>query len=379
MKLILVFAVALAFLGIDKAYPQDRACLTLRINPTKVQEQKISDLADSVYFRCLKMPSDMFFSEIRKIIIKESRIYILDISQVGQAKIFCFDISGDFQYVIDKQGKGPGEYTYIYDFSLSESSIVLAVFPKGLMYYDKTTGKFKKTITVPEDASLQIIEMLNNHTIVMSAGRYQRNTSHHQLKIYDIEQKKYVFEGIPFENPALMIGATYRRLFFYNNMLSYLPMYCQTVYRVSMGNRNFTLTPSFKLDFGKYWIDEDLLANSYEEREHFFKNGQKYIHTAEVFESDFSIYVHYSFRGEQYIYLYDKQTRKHLNISRFTDNGIGWINKPVATYKNWVVNIISPVSLEEHEITPNDDLNKQIAMTDDIGRPILVFARFRIK
>ena len=272
MKLIIAFAVAFAFLGIDKAFPQERACLTLRINPKLAQKQKISDLADSVYFRRLEMPSDMFFSEIRKIIIKESRIYILDISQVGQAKIFCFDISGDFQYVIDKQGKGPGEYAYIYDLSLSESSIVLAVFPKGLMYYEKTTGKFQKTIAVPEDASMQIIEMLNNHTIVMSAGRYQRNTSHFQLKIYDIEQKQYVFEGIPFENPALMIGTTYRRLFFYNNMLSYLPMYCQTVYRVSVGNRNFTLMPSFKLDFGKYWIDEDLLANSYEEREFFFNN-----------------------------------------------------------------------------------------------------------
>ena len=72
MKLILAFAVAFTFLGIDKAYPQDRVCLTLPINPTKVQEQKISDLTDSVYFRRLEMPSDMFFSEIRKIIIKES-------------------------------------------------------------------------------------------------------------------------------------------------------------------------------------------------------------------------------------------------------------------------------------------------------------------
>ena len=72
MKLIIVFAVAFAFLGIDKAFPQERACLTLPINPNKVQEQKISDLADSVYFRRLEMPSDMFFSEIRKIIIKES-------------------------------------------------------------------------------------------------------------------------------------------------------------------------------------------------------------------------------------------------------------------------------------------------------------------
>ena len=49
------------------------------------------------------------------IIVFVSYVFILD----NQNKLFCFDMQGKVEYVIDEHGSGPNEYGNVLDFALN--------------------------------------------------------------------------------------------------------------------------------------------------------------------------------------------------------------------------------------------------------------------
>lgn len=70
--------------------------------------------------------------KIDKIIIEGNRIYILDART--SRSLYVFEISGKFLFKIQKAGRGPGEYTELNDFTLSDNNIVLLGYQKVLFF-----------------------------------------------------------------------------------------------------------------------------------------------------------------------------------------------------------------------------------------------------
>lgn len=75
------------------------------------------------------------------------------------------------------------------------------------------------------------------------------------------------------------MGHTYRYIYTYNDTVSVVPMYDRGVYRVFEEGDEYSVMQAYKFDFGKYWIDEEILANSYDDRLSFFESQQEYVHT----------------------------------------------------------------------------------------------------
>lgn len=98
---------------------------TSSISNTNVQifdlENGADGLSDSLKIEELKyIPletrSECLMSSIRKILVKDNKIYILD-NDVANS-IFVFSLEGKFIYKINKPGKGPGEYVSLSDFDV---------------------------------------------------------------------------------------------------------------------------------------------------------------------------------------------------------------------------------------------------------------------
>jgi len=84
-------------------------------------ENVADGLSDSLNIKELKyIPletrSECLMSSVRKILVLENKIYILD-NDVANS-IFVFSLEGKFIYKINKQGKGPGEYLSLTDFDV---------------------------------------------------------------------------------------------------------------------------------------------------------------------------------------------------------------------------------------------------------------------
>lgn len=364
----------------DNTYesPQLDPPTILIVDPDKADNQSLSDIVHDVEYIQLQLPSNEYIAEIKKAIFERSSIVILDSSPGGGThKVFCFDQSGKFNFVIDKQGKGPGEYELIYDIDITDQLIVLST-PQKIMYYSLNTGEYMKSYKKPKYFDIQILGMLKESIVISDEGRYKQNKSKRQIKIIDLEKGESILDAVPFTDHAMKIGHTQRYIYRFNDTVSVVPMHDQTVYRVIEEGNKYSIKPAYKLDFGKYWIDEKILANSYNDSETFFNSQQKYVHTIDVFENEHLIYVFYRLQLKDYIYIYDKRSGKYLNISGFSSNNTGWTGLPVGTKGKSIVGAIAPWQIES-QIVPNDKLKSILEQTEDEGHPILVKAQFHIK
>jgi hypothetical protein len=80
--------------------------------------KKLSDFATNIeYIPLQTVESSLMGGSIRKIIKKDKRIYISNAKN-----IMCFDTEGKFLFKLDNEGRGPGEYTVIFDFEISSDS-----------------------------------------------------------------------------------------------------------------------------------------------------------------------------------------------------------------------------------------------------------------
>ncbi len=351
----------------------------VNIDPGKATNQSLEDIVEEVKFMKLNLPEAFFFAGINKIVFKNNRIFILDISDYGnKSRVFCFDIDGNLEYMLNKQGKGPGEYEYIYDISVTEKLLVLSVPVGRIMFYDNSNGAFLKTEKVPDKISTQIFEMMDDHTFAATSGRYKQNTSHKQLKIYDLNERKIIQEALGYDSPALKLGHSYRYLYYYRDTLSCLPMYGQTIYRIIKQQDHYKLDPVYKLDFGKYWIDEEILNTSYDNRERFFDAMDRFIYTVDVFETDQILYVYYKYKSEDFTFIYSKAGKNPLNVSSFTDNEIDWKEKPLTSWNNYLVTIITPLEMEIGDFQPTGKYKEIFSEIEEETTPFLIFVKFNI-
>ena len=96
---------------------------------------------DSIRYVKLETTDLSIVSNIRKILMDDERIYILD----NLSKIYVFDKEGKFQYVIDKIGQGPEEYISASNISLNRMHPwieILDLYSYKVFFYDVKNGDF---------------------------------------------------------------------------------------------------------------------------------------------------------------------------------------------------------------------------------------------
>jgi len=73
----------------------------------------LSAICSDISYLPLKGNQTFFIGSIDKAVFSYRKIFILDKKQM---KMFTFDQNGTLLHQLDRQGRGPGEYNYIYDF-----------------------------------------------------------------------------------------------------------------------------------------------------------------------------------------------------------------------------------------------------------------------
>lgn len=83
---------------------------------------ELNKIVKGINFITLQNTPNSIFSEINKILIKNGKIYILDLT--GPNYLYVFNINGIFLNRIGKIGKGPGEYLMLCDFDVNNKGEV---------------------------------------------------------------------------------------------------------------------------------------------------------------------------------------------------------------------------------------------------------------
>ena len=350
----------------------------LKVKPDRSEQVEIDKLISEVSYTVLDLPDQEFLREVQKVIMNDSGIYLYDVSNNGERpKIFSFEPDGRFRFVLDKPGRGPGEFERIYDFDVLNDFIVLSTQTE-IKFYDTLSGEYSHAFDKPRTEFIQTFGLINKSLLVYNGGRTRNNTDKHLIKVYDLEKSDNMYQGLPFEDHALKGGHSYRYIFNYQDTISLRPDYTRTVYRLIESGADLDLVPAYSFDFDGYWVDEDLLLNSYDNRGRFFSEINDYIHTFDVFETAGIIYVTYRLDGEDYTYIYDKRSEFSINISAFETSRGGWLNTPETTFENRIINVVRDFEFAELDINWSERLTEILSGKEE-NDPILIKADFRVQ
>ncbi|GHT15095.1 hypothetical protein FACS189426_22360 [Bacteroidia bacterium] len=117
---------------------------TITIHPSDITKEEIGDFFTLDSYIILS--NKEVFGEIRRIVMVDSSIYILD----HTSRFFCYDMTGHLKYIIDKRGQGPQEYLSIEDFGVDQLSNKLFIYDdllRKLFIFDKNTGDYISEIS----------------------------------------------------------------------------------------------------------------------------------------------------------------------------------------------------------------------------------------
>jgi hypothetical protein len=272
------------------------------------------------------------FASIDKMIIKDGRIYLLDIT--GPKSLLVFDITGKFLHRVGRQGNGPGEYAHsIINFDVLDNGTVLLhdYVKRNMMFYDKN-GTYLKS--VKSTFSFNDFCVLPDNRYLLATDIYEKKNENkkviltHDLK--QVDHSLFDFSG-DYKNDKLN-ARTFQP---YQDKIAYMLPVSDTLF---IFDKQGSVTQAYSFDFGKQKLPETL-KNSYEETVTQRRNGNyySYIFNAPVLMNQF-IFANMFMGDRKYIAVFDCENNTLTYEALLPDNfSIENINFPLCTMGDSVV------------------------------------------
>ncbi len=344
----------------------------IEIRVKEMQQIDIDSIVDSVNLVPLEKKEECLIKHVDKIKIHDNKIYVLDRKS---GNILVFNKTGKFLSNISKHGRGVGEYIMIADFDINPANgnlYILDGMKNNLLEFNG--DKFIKNHELTFGTKVTNICFLGNERIAFETQMYTPNDDwKYHLLITDKNLKLYE-KKIPFENTSSMVMGPVSSLITFGATTSYLPVYSNIIYHISEVN----VIPKYNLDFGKNWIDEKYLYSEKINPATFFQHLEKSnsIYFLNTIESILHIFIYFTYKGERYAFLYDKEAKRGNFIDAYMKDGCGYNGLPIISDGEYFVGIVNPYELGHlnKNALKNHPSLRQIKEDDN---PMLSFIKFK--
>jgi len=217
----------------------------IRITVSDTAYRHVDQVFEQVSY--VKLSDEVVIGEIIRTLVADERIYILD----NQNKIFCYDMDGKVDFVIDNYGPGPNEYGTIRDFALDIPLKLLWMYDSSrrrFLAYDMRTGKRKKSISAAYVAPERMAIKDGSFFFFMGDHyNYQGDVSMHYSLFYSILGTKIDKRFFPHDETS-ELGFSYggEHPFYYSDdKLYFINDYGNIIYKLSSGP---AVTPLYKVE-----------------------------------------------------------------------------------------------------------------------------------
>jgi len=275
----------------------------------------LSNLANEVKYVKLKTPVKYYLKKIFSLNIYKYKIYVADNSM-----LLVFDMKGNFIMQIGRQGRGPGEYISIRNFTIDETAQYIYIYggTTGNVLKYSLDGKFKGVGFTYHYADQ--IDFICNKFIFSGIGLGNTKNMPSDITQYAIVdsngislEKKLlpIYRIKDFRNKHLGIPGNFKNTRYNNSLLLY--SYGEdTIYNVGADNK---IIPKYFLNFGKHSlsIDQRYVNLKVDDR------GQHIIALSSPFETGNHLLLKFALRGFPYILDYNKN-KKESSTFKYTGN-----------------------------------------------------------
>lgn len=285
--------------------PKDHLVLKISLDEKTVS---VSDLFQKVELIPLTTSDESLFTDINKLIVHDSTIFIFDERLYG---LFQFDLDGQFRNKIHRVGRGPQEYLMAYDFVVNpEHGTVLLLNPMGWIHEYDFSGTFVQKYNLPNPPTgYRYFEITDQDHYVTWTTEYEKDRG--GVNILDKEKFKIDRSYFPYSSQwgGLHNGSVFHR---YKNEVYYHESLAGQVYRITADGYQ----TAYEWDLGVRLIDprklkvrEDVLNEARRALINDFREGTIPFFYGRQFETDRYYYASLIFSGgiRKAMY-YDKST-----------------------------------------------------------------------
>ena len=363
------------------------------INPDKDPETKffLSELSSDIRYLKLETRPECMIDQVMKVLVDNNLVFVHSHSNPA-GHLFIFSNSGKFIRQIGKQGRGPGEYSSVHDFTIDrENKKIYLIDSMGKLFVYDYSGKCLKTEKIVSEPSG--ITYYNNHLFMVQSWPTYFLNNGFAVTIRDLEHNKSDLKLINrkyIKFDKQIQNVVYDSNFWFSsnnqNSVSLIEAKFDTLYHISVDGKTEA----------KYLFD---LTNKTPQNLYFVQEYDdaltKYSSYSLIIETDNYIILRILHRSQFYLYFFNKSTGKLLkqntnmlkqNIYNDFDGGLPFTPRGLVD-KNVIFAIQSPSKIKEKLENPDKlmikntaaytyikDLTKDAEITDN---PILVFVTLR--
>lgn len=146
----ILFLVSVVLSCKEQAVPESQETTGINIQWPSTNAKDVASIIDTILYIPIETHVDGLFGKITKLMSDDDKIYIFDRDKANA--LLVFDMTGKFLYKAGNRGGGPGEYSFLWNFTVDEQFIyLLANSQKKIIIFDKE-GKFIKEMRIPFNA-----------------------------------------------------------------------------------------------------------------------------------------------------------------------------------------------------------------------------------
>lgn len=344
---------------------------------------KLSDVIESVtYLKLGEVPNDILTGLIRKLTIKNGKIFILD---GYKSDVFVFDDLGNFEFALRGSGDGPGEFRKASAFAVDSFNEEIAIHDDKLskIVYYKLNGDFIREEFI--GFRFSDFEFLNDSTIAVETAKtyndHLPDIKNNQLILVN-KQWKIIAKGIEYkantERKTFFSGQALR---FYGENLSYFKPFSNTQYAIS---KSGSLIPLVHFELNQFSLPEEALsASDIDEFHNLYYNENYAFLISSPIQLKSWIYSVVEFAGKDSYIFYERGSEKITYGSKPLNDiqALGFYHiRTLIPDSNLLVSYISSESIAkakenlpvDSESIP-DDIAKLFNETVAEDNPVLIF------
>lgn len=320
--------------------------INISVNPELIEnEEPLKSFIENISYLYIITPLDIPIGGVEELIVTSDRLYLR--SGMTFSTIFTMSRNGDFLSALQKEGKGPGEYSYVQSIFTGNHKD-LYIFDIGnqkVIQYDSLSSfksEWKHGQYGQQMVKYQDLFILN------TGYSGSNNSGFFNLIVFD-KDFKLLNRYLPYnEKLARFISfGDPLSLSFYKQNLFFTQFISDTIYQITSNQ----IYPRFFVDFGKYRMQNDDYTKNYRHSGEFFdelnrKNRAFWIRN--VLITDRYLFFMYVFNSNERFVIYDKKDQNIIHVKGFTNNidFIQWNNEPIewplAVFENKIYSFIEP-------------------------------------
>lgn len=312
--------------------------------------------------KIIQLDSSIPIGKIRKLIIHESNLYVLDKSK---DEIICFDIKGELIYSISSKGRGPEEYASIQNFFIDNinNELVILSSDSKVLKYSAISGNLLNT------------SKIDNHAMILDGTLLSKDVfawyvmgPHYNLEIKSSASSKLVIPFIEARDMTFSEKAFSAR----DGYALFAHGTCDYIYKVDKD----TVTPHYYIDFGNYKIAQELYENP-EQAMAMYEKQDVATKLDYIVDNDnylcfsYMLFPKASFNVKDHHSIYSKKEKKCYNFSRGT-----YLFPVYGCTKESFISIIPPVKINSTNESDIDSKVLEFIKLNNIqedANPLIVF------